>query len=68
MKKLARRIGKSAAMTSKHLAILGTAGLAMTKYSRIYQLVPARMPAPGATHLDFDLSGRKAGAAPPAGG
>lgn len=40
-------------MTSKHLAFLRDMGVVMTKYNRIYQLVPAIAPAPGATHLDF---------------
>jgi predicted transcriptional regulator len=53
VKELARRIGKSPDMTSKHLAFLRDMGVVMTKYGRIYQLVPAIMPAPGATHLDF---------------
>ena len=53
VKELARRIGKSADMTSKHLAFLRDMGVVMTKYNRIYQLVPALAPAPGATHLDF---------------
>ena len=53
VKELARRIGKSPDMTSKHLAILREAGMVEAKYGRIYQLVPAIMPAPGATHLDF---------------
>ncbi|MES2439378.1 MAG: ArsR family transcriptional regulator [Verrucomicrobiota bacterium] len=53
VKELARRIGKTPDMTSKHLAFLREMGMVMTKYSRIYQLVPALMPAAGATHLDF---------------
>jgi hypothetical protein len=53
VKELARRIGKTPAMTSKHRASLRGAGLVVAKYGRIYQLIPAIMPAPGATHLDF---------------
>lgn len=53
VKELARRIERTPGMTTKHLLILRDAGLVMKKYNRIYQLVPAIMPAPGATHLDL---------------
>lgn len=55
VKELARRIRKSPAMASKHLATLRDAGLVVAKYGRIYQLVPAITPTPGATHLDLGL-------------
>jgi predicted transcriptional regulator len=50
---LARRIGKSADMTSKHLGTLHAKGLVVARFGRIYQLAPAIMPAPGATHINL---------------
>lgn len=50
---LARRVGRSADMTSKHMAVLRDAGVVVTGYGRLYQLAPAYRPAPGATTLDL---------------
>ena len=53
VQELARRVGCSEDMGSKHMAVLRAAGIVSTGFGRLYQLAPAWRPAPGATTLDL---------------
>ena len=50
---LARRVGRTPAMTSKHLAWLRTRGVVVVCYGRLYQMAPAFQPKPGERVLDL---------------
>ncbi len=53
VQELASRVGRSAGMVSKHMAMMREAGLVVAGYGRLYQLAPAMRPAPGATMVDL---------------
>ena len=53
VREMARRIGKTPNMTSKHIIVLRKAGIVVAKYPRHYSLLPSLLPAPDATHLDL---------------
>ena len=50
---LARRVGRSPTLTSKHMGILRKAGLVLAGYGRLYQLAPAIRPQPGSRLADL---------------
>ena len=53
VKELARRVGRTPDMTSKHMAVFRAAGVAVVGYGRLYQLAPGLRPEPGSTTLDL---------------
>ncbi len=55
VQELAKRTGRSAGMTSKHMATLRDAGVVVVGFGRLYQLAPVVRPAPGAKILDLGL-------------
>ena len=50
---LARRLGRSPTLISKHMGILRAAGLVTAGFGRLYQLAPAMRPPPGSRLADF---------------
>jgi hypothetical protein len=50
---LARRVGCSSTLTSKHLAVLKKFGVVVIYYGQLYRIAPAFQPKPGETTLDL---------------
>jgi predicted transcriptional regulator len=50
---LARRVGCSPDLTSKHLAVMRKFGLVVLYYGQLYRIAPAFQPKPGETTLDL---------------
>ena len=50
---IAERLGRSADLVSKHLAVLRAAGMVETGRGRLYQIAKPYQPAPGERVLDF---------------
>lgn len=60
---MAGRLGRSADLVSKHLAVLREAGLVETGRGRLYQIAKPYRPAPGERLLDFGHCVLRMGAA-----
>lgn len=52
VQELARRVGNTRPMTSKHLALMRKRGVVVVCYGRLYRLAPAFQPKPGDRVLD----------------
>ena len=50
---LAKKVGLTRAATSMHMRILKDAGIIQSDIGRLYRLVPALRPGPGAEYLDL---------------
>ena len=50
---IAERLGRSADLVSKHLAVLREAGVVESGRGRLYQIAQPYRPAPGTNELDF---------------